>query len=285
MNRRVLYCMLREMLASGHEAYTDGGAAAVVCPGLPMWVYLRDDMSGAEIRSFFYACLREIATPFDRVVVEEKGAEICAEVLERERGCGVAASGITAYWLPGGDAVEKCCHSERGEESPPPPDGFLREANADDGALVTEWLNAFYRETFNLELPSSLTQINRTKQTERFIAPLKTIQGEAPSSAVPPNPPGKLFIWQDARPVVMAMLCAPRDGMARVNLVYTPPAFRRRGYGAALMRAISKAARGGGNVPVLYTDAANTAANALYKSLGYAEAGRLTRLSTVPPYA
>jgi GNAT superfamily N-acetyltransferase len=236
------------MLAMNHEAYSDKRGLAVVCPGMPLWVFLPEDMSDEDIRSFFYACLKEIKTPFGSLVADERTARLCAQIFANERDREITSSEITAYYLPKGRKF-----------SFKPVKGKLREAGPNDGELINEWLKDFYRETFEAELPE--------QQKE--------------------NPPlseysGRLYIWQDAQPSAMAMLCGSGKGFAQINLVYTPPALRRKGYGASIIRTLSQAAQSDNNIPMLYTDTGNAAANAFYNSLGFAEAGRLVRVKISP---
>ncbi|MFJ5834899.1 GNAT family N-acetyltransferase [Streptomyces sp. NPDC093089] len=83
---------------------------------------------------------------------------------------------------------------------------------------------------------------------------------------------GRLHLWEapDGRPVSMAAVSRTIEGQARVHLVHTPPADRRRGYAAGVTTAVSRAvlAAGTGRV-LLFTDLANPTSNALYQRLGY----------------
>jgi len=62
-----------------------------------------------------------------------------------------------------------------------------------------------------------------------------------------------------------------RAGRAvRVGPVYTPPRHRRRGYGAAVTAAVTRAALDAGEAAVvLFTDLANPTSNSVYQRLGY----------------
>jgi predicted GNAT family acetyltransferase len=239
--------MVYEMLATSHEAYTDKRGLAVVCPGMPLWVYLPEDMSDDDIRSFFYACMKEITTPFGSFVADANAARICAELLAGERGGVISEHAITAYYLPG----------EINAKAIRPINGYLREAKPDDKPLINEWLNAFYIETFKMELP---------EQQIKESPPLSENNG-------------RLYIWKDNYPAAMAMLCSTNKGFARINLVYTPPGLRRNGYASAIVGALSQTTPKNGGIPMLYTDTGNAAANSLYKSLGFAEAGRLVKVT------
>ncbi|MFE5593453.1 GNAT family N-acetyltransferase [Streptomyces sp. NPDC056549] len=83
---------------------------------------------------------------------------------------------------------------------------------------------------------------------------------------------GRLLLWEgpDGRPVSMAAVSRTVEGQARVHLVHTPPAERRRGYAAGVTDAAGRAALDGGVAQVLlFTDLANPTSNALYRRLGY----------------
>jgi predicted GNAT family acetyltransferase len=82
---------------------------------------------------------------------------------------------------------------------------------------------------------------------------------------------GQVHLWQDdgAR-VALAAVSAPAAGVARVGPVYTPPRYRRRGYGAAVTaRATSAALTAGADHVVLYADLANSTSNSIYQKLGF----------------
>jgi predicted GNAT family acetyltransferase len=82
---------------------------------------------------------------------------------------------------------------------------------------------------------------------------------------------GGLTIWESGgTPVSLAGIHRPVAGTTRVGPVYTPPAHRRTGYGAAATAAVSRAAldSGASNV-VLFTDQANPTSNSLYQRLGF----------------
>jgi predicted GNAT family acetyltransferase len=82
---------------------------------------------------------------------------------------------------------------------------------------------------------------------------------------------GGLTLWETGgAPVSLAGVNRPVAGTARVGPVYTPPEYRRLGYGGAVTAAVSRAALDSGaqNV-VLFTNQANQTSNALYQRLGF----------------
>jgi len=82
---------------------------------------------------------------------------------------------------------------------------------------------------------------------------------------------GHVRLWRDEDTVVsLAGVSAPAAGVARVGPVYTPPAYRRRGYGAAVTATATAAAlSAGAEHVVLYTDLANPTSNSIYQRIGY----------------
>jgi predicted GNAT family acetyltransferase len=82
---------------------------------------------------------------------------------------------------------------------------------------------------------------------------------------------GDVQLWWDGG-LEVAMACFSRTAAAvsRVGPVYTPPQFRRRGYGAAVTAAAARAALlAGSRDVVLYTDLANPTSNSIYVAIGF----------------
>ncbi|MER6950031.1 GNAT family N-acetyltransferase [Nonomuraea sp. NPDC000554] len=81
----------------------------------------------------------------------------------------------------------------------------------------------------------------------------------------------ELFLWEDdGVPVAFAGLSPESGGVCRIGPVYTPPARRRRGYGAAVTAFVSHAAlEERCKQVVLFTDLANPTSNSIYQSIGY----------------
>ena len=82
---------------------------------------------------------------------------------------------------------------------------------------------------------------------------------------------GELQLWRDDDIfVALAGVSAPTLGVARVGPVYTPPHYRRRGYGAAVTAKVTGAAlNAGAQHVILYTDLANPISNSIYQAIGY----------------
>jgi predicted GNAT family acetyltransferase len=132
----------------------------------------------------------------------------------------------------------------------PVPAGAARVAAEGDRELLLDWLAAFYRESGAAHADLDRTVSDRLSH-HGFT--LWDIRGE---------------------PVAVAGLTRAVGGVVRVIDVYTPPAHRRRGYGAAITAAVSQAALAAGAAAVvLFTDQANPTSNALYQRLGYRPIG------------
>ena len=80
---------------------------------------------------------------------------------------------------------------------------------------------------------------------------------------------GHLWLWEHDGPAALAAVSDPVEGVARIGPVYTPPDRRGRGYGSALVGAVSAAVRARGTRCILYTDLGNPTANSVYRRLGY----------------
>ncbi|MFC4907981.1 GNAT family N-acetyltransferase [Actinomadura gamaensis] len=131
---------------------------------------------------------------------------------------------------------------------PPPPPGSARTATPADASRVLTW-NALFADEARGGVPPQ-TMIDRLRS-------------------------GCVLLWEvDGEAVSMAARTPAVDGMTRVAPVYTPPEHRRRGYGAAVTAALSRAALDEGvRDVVLFTDLANPTTNAIYQAIGYRPVG------------
>ncbi|MCO8275666.1 GNAT family N-acetyltransferase [Actinoplanes sp. TRM 88003] len=126
---------------------------------------------------------------------------------------------------------------------PPLPPGGVRYAGPDDVDLLRGWFRAFHDEIGE----------RRPADPARFLAY------------------GGILLWDDGRsPVSMAARSQPAAGAVRIQLVYTPPVQRGRGYAGAVTVAAARTAQAeGAESVVLNTDLANPTSNALYQRLGF----------------
>lgn len=131
--------------------------------------------------------------------------------------------------------------------SPPPP-GHFRPATQDDLDLVTDWAVAFEREA----LAGEPDRVAAWAGMARRIGD----QG--------------IYLWDDGGPVSMAAWGRPMKHSVIVNLVYTPPDLRGKGYASAVVAHLSQLLLDRGFTRcVLHTDLANPTSNSIYQRIGY----------------
>jgi len=129
-----------------------------------------------------------------------------------------------------------------------PPSGHYRLATVADRALAIAWTAAFQEDID----PEGPRHPDRGGLVDRLIAS------------------GSLGLWDNGEPVSMAAATSPTPNGVRINLVYTPPELRARGYASACVAALSQAQLDGGRrFCFLYTDLANPTSNSIYQRLGY----------------
>ncbi|WP_228643582.1 GNAT family N-acetyltransferase [Microtetraspora sp. AC03309] len=151
-----------------------------------------------------------------------------------------------AWWEP-----ERGRRSERlyrlGSLVPPSVPGVARTAVVADARLATQWFREFQEEA-DVDVAADATPVVSARINRN-----------------------ELVFWEDGgRPVSLAGVSAPIAGMSRVGPVYTPPALRRRGYGAAVTHAVTRKALDEGATEVLlFADLANPRSNSVYQALGY----------------
>ncbi|MFP3898576.1 MAG: GNAT family N-acetyltransferase [Dehalococcoidia bacterium] len=164
-------------------------------------------------------------------------------------GPDYAASEFAGRWTAGGTARADLWRRERiyrlqQVEPFPVPGGTIVQAEEDHVSGLTGWLDGFFREVGEEGDPSAVL-----------------------STAVAA---GRLFLWWRRKPVSMAASTRPTPNGVCINLVYTPPEERRRGYATALVGTLSRMLLGQGrSFCALYTDLANPTSNSMYRRVGY----------------
>jgi RimJ/RimL family protein N-acetyltransferase len=126
--------------------------------------------------------------------------------------------------------------------------GGPRPADTTDVEVVAAWLGAFHDEAQPHAPLEDWTSVALRRVTS-----------------------GQFRLWDlDGATVSMAGFSDPAAGVSRVGPVYTPSAWRGRGFGSAATAAATAAAqRARAGQVVLYTDLANPTSNAIYQDIGY----------------
>jgi GNAT superfamily N-acetyltransferase len=143
--------------------------------------------------------------------------------------------------------------------TPPTVSGTYRGATPADSALLVDWVEHFFVETFSHH--------RNDAAGERFVDNAYAV-GD------------RFVLWDDGGAAVsMAMLRAPSAGVSRIGPVFTPRNARGRGYGSAVTAAASDLARRGGvGDVVLFADLANPTSNGIYRQIGFEPVGESVRI-------
>ena len=98
---------------------------------------------------------------------------------------------------------------------------------------------------------------------------------------------GTVFAWRvEGRPVSITgyQVTAPDGAGGRVNLVFTPPEERGKGYASACVAQLSQRLLDGGwAYCLIFADQANPVSNAIYRRLGYVEIAKLRMFAFAKP--
>jgi len=125
-----------------------------------------------------------------------------------------------------------------------PARGALRPAASSDRDLLLGWIEDFQREA--------------------------GLEGD-PADMVDRR---ELHVWDDGGPVSVVGRTPEVAGVVRIGPVYTPLAYRGRGYGSSAVAAVSRAAlAAGARQCALFTDLTNPTSNKIYAALGYRRVG------------
>jgi len=99
-----------------------------------------------------------------------------------------------------------------------------------------------------------------------------TVRNMPQSDITPIIERGWVFLWEDGKPVSMALKTRPTEKGMTVGGVYTPPELRHRGYATSCVAELSRnILQSGKEFCMLYTDLANPTSNSIYKKIGYKE--------------
>ncbi len=133
-------------------------------------------------------------------------------------------------------------------------EGIIRQAISEDVRLVARFLAGFAEEALG-------HSVDPTSQASSAKAAIKT---------------GNLYLWiVDNTPVSMANIAhrSPRHG--RINAVYTPPTWRKKGFASAIVSELCSILKNEQLTPMLYADVKNSVANQVYKKIGFKEGGKI----------
>lgn len=128
--------------------------------------------------------------------------------------------------------------------------GQLRQAGIGDLETLADWIEGFEAEALSHERSSRSIILSGALRRARS---------------------GMTYFWEvDGQPVSMAALARPSRHAICVNLVFTPPHLRGRGYASMVVAQVSQAGLNQGfQFCTLYTDLSNPTSNSIYQKLGY----------------
>ena len=137
----------------------------------------------------------------------------------------------------------------RSVKSIPKVKGKIREATNSDRSFLVDWFRGFY-ET----LPDPIIK-NPKQVTDSFFISDKR----------------SLYIWENNNvPVSMAGCSDPTPNGIRINVVYTSPEYRSKGYATACVASLSQMLLNRGyKYCFLFANLTNPTSNYVYKKIGY----------------
>jgi predicted GNAT family acetyltransferase len=209
-------------------------AAAVMTPPYPVIVATLDP-AGQDALPLFVEDLRDNGWSVSGV-----------------NGPSDASSAFAALWNGRTDqpmtlAVHLRSYELRRVMPPDPVPGRLRLAEPADLSLVARWARDFQLEALPHEDASGALHVAETGIADRHI-----------------------YLWEDGEPVTMVAKARPTVHGVTVNLVYTPPSQRRRGYATNAVAHLSQILLDEGyDYCTLFTDMANPTSNSIYQKIGY----------------
>ncbi|MBH5319482.1 GNAT family N-acetyltransferase [Paenibacillus sp. GSMTC-2017] len=132
--------------------------------------------------------------------------------------------------------------------------GTMRQATRGDVAIVADFLAGFSEGAYGVTVD--------------------------PASQIPASEwyidNGGLYLWiVNEEPVSMANIAHRSPRHARINAVYTPSAFRKRGYASAVVAELCWILQFEGLVAMLYADLKNPDSNKVYQNIGFVKSGKI----------
>ncbi len=194
-------------------------------------------------------------------------AELLAETLAEKKvslpgvvgPSDVTASFVNRFTALSGqkaeEHIDQIIYATKNVLFPPHVSGELDHPQKKEEELVASWVEAFGNDA--LLRTEKMTHDQAVKKADSLI--------EAKNIAV----------WRvDNKPVAQAAFAGTPD-VARVNLVYTPPELRGKGYASAIVANLTQQLLNQGKkMCCLYADARNPVSNSIYRKIGYEFQGR-----------
>lgn len=138
-----------------------------------------------------------------------------------------------------------------------PSEGKLRLATSQDIELVGSWLYEFSSESLSLMTLKEAVETVRNKISEK-----------------------KVFMWDAGRPVSMAGINRTTLNGVTLDMVYTPPEHRKKGFAKSCVAGLSqKFIQSGKAFCTIYTDETNASSHKIYREIGYEEIHQLSELA------
>lgn len=126
--------------------------------------------------------------------------------------------------------------------------GYFRRATKSDRILLISWCKALIKEAIGDDVVAQ----NEERLVDRRLSE------------------NSLYVWEDNVLVSMAGFSGATPNGIRINLVYTPPEYRRKGYATSCVAALSQTLLDQGRkYCFLFTDLANPTSNHIYQTIGY----------------
>jgi hypothetical protein len=143
---------------------------------------------------------------------------------------------------------------------PPHVSGTCRVAALNEMDLLLQWSAAFTRDCGLTVDPKIRELLERAVREKRR------------------------FLWCDPTPVCMVGVAGPTPNGIRINAVYTPDQFRKRGYASACVAEVSQRMLDSGRrFCFLFTDLANPTSNKIYQAIGYRHVANAQHIAFDPP--
>ena len=140
--------------------------------------------------------------------------------------------------------------------------GRIRPVTMDEIELLTDWMIAFHMETLNQEPLRSEARDNLKREIEM----------------------GNYFFYEENGKVLSTLATARQmvNGTS-VNMVYTPPESRKKGYATSSVALLTqKLLDDGWKFAALFTDLDNPTSNSIYQKIGYRKVGESKHVQLRP---